>query len=396
MASYPESYETERRSGLLAVISFLVILAILVASAGVVAVLHFTAPKAEKKKDGRVIPVVEVHEIRTSSHVIHIGTQGVVESRRETRISPEVTGRVLEISPNLKQGGLVRKGELMARIEDVDYRAAQARANAALADAELALASEEARASQALIDWQRLGRGGKGNPLVLREPQLAAARAKVESAREEAARAGRDLERTRITAPFDAAIRMVDVEVGSIARPGQTIAEIYSCEDLQIRLPLPLEDLGFIGRDKDGRPSGEITLTGTIGGKESQWAAESIKLDPEIDRRTLSGHWIVRVLPNKGSGNALPPVGLFVRADIKGDELKDVVEVPRRAIREGGEVLVVTPENRLEFRKLEVVRRTRDSAIVSGGLRSGDRICLTRLNAPIAGMEVSPGKPGGD
>lgn len=390
MATYPESYEVERRSSVRAVTSFVLALAIIGVSAVVVVLLFFTSPKAEKTKDALVIPAVEIYQIKPASHTIRIRTQGVVESRRETQISPEVTGRVQEISPNLKQGGRIREDEMLVRIEDIDYRAALARANAALADAELALASEDARASQARIDWERLGRGGKGNPLVLREPQLAAARAKVESAREEAGRAERDLERTQITAPFDAAIRQANVEVGSIARPGQMIAEIYSSKDLQIRLPLPLEDLGFVERDRNGNPLGEIALAGTIGGSEYSWTAESIKLDPEIDRRTLSGHWIVRVLPNAESTYPLPPVGLFVRADIKGGELEDVMEVPRRAIREGDEVLIINPENRLEFRKLEIIRRTRESAIVASGLQPGERICLTRLNAPIAGMEVLP------
>lgn len=390
MPNHPEAYETERSTGVRAVLSFVAALAIIGGGIVIVVVLFLTAPKAEKRKDERAIPAVEVMTVTSTRHTVRILTQGVVESRREARISPELNGQVLEISPQLKQGGQVAQGELLVRIEDTDFRAALARANAALADAELMLAQEEARSSQALIDWQRLGRGGEGNPLVLRKPQLNAARSMVESAREEAGRATRDLERTKITAPFDAAVRQADVEVGSIAQPGQMIAGLYSVSDLEVRLPLPLKDLGFVQRGEDGHPLGIIELTGTIGGSDYTWNAESIKLDPEIDRRTLSGHWIVSVQPTEKSIYPLPPVGLFVRADITGSELEDVMEVPRRAIREGDEALIVTLENRIDFRKLDIVRRTREEAIVRSGLATGDRLCLTRLNAPIAGMEVRP------
>lgn len=392
MPTSHENLESDRRSSVRAVLSFVLALAILGVAVGVAALLFATAPKASKKQDARATPSVEVLEVNPTSHVVRILTQGVVESRRETQIAPEVRGKVVEISPNLKQGGNVTEGETLIRIEDADFRSALASASSALAEAELALVQEEARSAQALIDWQRLGRGGAGPPLVLREPQLKAAKAMIESAREEVSRTTRDLERTRVTAPFDAAVRQASAEVGSIAVPGQMIAELYADRDLQIRLPLPLEDYGFVQRGPAGEPLGEIELSGKIGVSDFKWSATSIKLDPEIDRRTLSGHWIVRVNAKPDSPFPLPPVGIFLQAAITGNTLENVFEIPRRAIREGDEVLVVNPQNRIEFRKLEIIRRTPDSAIVRSGLSAGERICLTRLNAPIAGMEVRLGE----
>ena len=393
MTPHAESLETERRSHVRAVLSFVLALGIIGVSITLAVVLFLTAPKAEKARDDRSLPAVELLPIQPGRHTVRILTQGVVESRRETSLAAEVGGRVVEISPRLKQGERIADGELLARIDDADYRAAVARAESALAEAELALAQEDARVKQAQIDWERLGRGGAGNPLVLREPQRKAAFARVESAREELARSRRDLERTRITAPFAAAVRSARIEVGAVASPGQAIAEIYSDTDLQLRLPLPLEDYGFVTLDAQGLPVGEIRLRGSLGGESLEWPAESIRLDPEIDRRTLSGHWIVRVRPGTHPAYPLPPVGMFLYAEITCGELENVVEIPRRAIRDTGEVLLVDAEDRLQFRRLEVIRRTAESAVIREGLSAGERLCLTRLNAPVAGMQVRVEEP---
>ena len=77
-----------------------------------------------------------------------------------------------------------------------------------------------------------------------------------------------------------------------------------------------------------------------------------------------------------------------MNARIAGDVLRQVAVIPRRALREGGEVIVITPEQRVEFRKLDVARTTRGQAAVRSGLAAGERLCLTRLNAPVSGMEV--------
>jgi len=379
--------EDERKTALHAVFSFVIVLLILGVSAGITTFLIINKRKASEAPRERILPVVEAVAVELRDYPASIETQGVVESRRETALAAEISGRVVEVSANLKRGGMVSEGEVLVRIDPADYRSVLARAESAVAEAALLLAQEEARYEQARLDWEKLGRGA-GSPLVLREPQLEAARAQEVSARSEVERARRDVERTEISAPFDASIRQATVEVGAVISPGQMVAEVYSSSDLEIRLALPLEDFGFLQRAPDGVPLGEITLRGSIGGESYQWPAEPVRLDQEIDRRTLSGHIIARVMPQPGSIFPLPPVGLFVDAGIVGTTLRDVVEIPRRALMEGGRVLVVDPDNRIAFRDVRVLRSTRDTVIVGEGLAEGERIALTRVSAPVSGMEV--------
>ena len=365
--------------------SFVLILAIIVGTVIGVVLLVLNKRVAKEDEKQRIVPAVEIVEVMAADHAVKIFTQGVVESARETMLAAEVGGRVMEISPAFKRGGTVKKGERLVQIDPADFRATLAAAAAKQADAELALELERARAQQAKLDWEKLGNGNEPlNPLVLRKPYLAVAEASAASAAEAAAKARRDVERTEILAPFDAGVRSANAEVGAVVAPGTMVAELYASSDLEVRLPLSLEDFGFLDRDAKGI----VTLKGTIGVEEYLWKAEPVRIDPEIERTTLSAHIAVKVLPTQGSAFPLPPVGLFVKAEIVGKTLGGVSEIPRRALLEGDRVIVVGEGNQIAFRDLVIPRLTRKTALVSGGLEAGDRIVLTRLSAPIAGMEV--------
>jgi RND family efflux transporter MFP subunit len=384
-----ERAEADRKIQVRAVASFVLILAILVVTVLGIIFLVINKRVAKEEVKQRVIPAVEVVEVTAADHAVKISTQGVVESARETRLAAEVGGRVMEISPSFKRGGVVQKGERLVQIDPADYRSALAAAEVRRAEAELALELEKARVEQAQLDWAKLGSGSDPlNALVLREPYLAAAEASAASAVEAAAKARRDVERTEILAPFDASLRSANAEVGVVVAPGTMVAELYASGDLEVRLPLSLEDFGFLARAADGKVTGEIVLKGKIGADEYTWEGEMARVDPEISRETLSAHVAVKVLPTEGSTFPLPPVGLFVNAEIAGKTLDDIKEIPRRALIEGHRAIVVMAGNKIAFRDLTIPRLTRATALVSGGLEAGDRVVLTRLSAPVVGMEV--------
>ena len=384
-----ERAEADRKTQVKAVASFVLILAIIVGTVLGIVLLVINKRVAKEDVKQRIVPTVEIVVVTRADHTVKILTQGVVESARETMLAAEVAGRVMEISPSFKQGGVVKKGERLVQIDPADYRAALAAAEVRRAEAELALELERARVEQAKLDWEKLGSGSDPlNPLVLREPYLAAAEASAASSIEAAAKAWRDVERTEILAPFDAGLRSANAEVGAVVAPGTMVAELYASGDLEVRLPLSLEDFGFLARDADGKVTGEIVLKGKIGAEEFLWKAETARVDPEIARETLSAHIAVKVLPTERSAFPLPPVGLFVNAEIAGKTLGDVKEIPRRALLEGNRTIVIVADNKIAFRDLTIPRLTRDTALVSGGLEAGDRVVLTRLSAPVGGMKV--------
>ncbi|MBG7607298.1 MAG: efflux RND transporter periplasmic adaptor subunit [Verrucomicrobia bacterium] len=383
-----ETLEQDRKVQVRAVLSFVIILAIIGITILGIVILVVNKRVAKEEDKERIVPAVVTVEVVKSDYAVKISTQGVVESMRRTMLAAEVGGRVMEISQNLKRGGVVKEGERLVQIDPADYRSALANSEVGLAEAELALEQERAQVEQAKLDWEKIGRGEPTNPLVLRGPQLAAAEARAGSSREEAARARRDVERTEIFAPFEAGVRSANVEVGAVVAPGTMVAELYAIGELEVRLPLSLEDFGFLSRDENGEVIGEVTLTGKIGTKEYSWAAIPVRLDPEIERKTLSASVVVKVEVADRAEFSLPPVGLFLDATLGGEILPDVAEIPRRGLLEGNRVITVNGEGKIDFREVEVVRLTAKTAVVHQGLEAGDRVVLTRLTAPVVGMEV--------
>jgi hypothetical protein len=83
-------------------------------------------------------------------------------------------------------------------------------------------------------------------------------------------------------------------------------------------------------------------------------------------------------------------VGLFVEAEIAGKTFEDIIRVPRNVLRDDGTVLIVDSEDRLRFSEVEVLRLESESVYLASGLRSGERVCLSVLDAVVEGMHVRP------
>ncbi|MGB6221794.1 efflux RND transporter periplasmic adaptor subunit [Haloferula sp.] len=381
LAEEMENEEVARKGAISAVLSFVLVLVILIGGASVMILFVVNRVKAKQEEPKAIIPTVQVMTLDPHQHSVTITTQGVVESRREVMLASEVGGRVISVSPQLVEGGRVNKGDVLLEIDPADYRANVAMAKAALADARLALEVEKAKAVQADRDWQKLGRG-EASPLVLRKPQIESAEARIESAAAEVERAERDLERTKVVAPFSGRVRSDDVEEGAVVMPGTRLAEIYSDSDLEVRLPFSLRDFGYL----NGVDTAEFVLKAMIGGEQQTWPALLDRIEGEVERATLSGYGIAKVLPSS-SGLPYPPVGLFVEAIVPGSEIDGVLEIPRSAVRGENEVWV-EHDGELQKRTVEVLRSMRDVLITRGEFEAEDRLVLTRLDAPISGMKV--------
>ena len=91
-------------------------------------------------------------------------------------LSAEIGGKVIFVSPKFDAGREFEKDELMIRIDATDYQAALAQAEAALADARVALDAELAKAEQARRDWKRQGNKDEPTALFLREPYVKSAK----------------------------------------------------------------------------------------------------------------------------------------------------------------------------------------------------------------------------
>ena len=350
----------------------------LLIAVGVSIYLYRNAPKAEKEEIVIRYPAVKIVKVKKSDAQVHITTQGVVESLREVSLAAEISGRVRELSPQWKKGGIVKEGDVLLEIDDSDILALKARAESAVATAKETLAQEEAQALMARREWERIGKG-EASALTLREPQVARARALLSSAEADLTKNAKDLERCIIRAPFSGRVRTANIEVGAVLMPGMALGQLYSDTELQLRMPLNMEDAGMI---TNGAP---VTLKGSYGGKEKEWKGEVTKLDGEVERRTHSAHVFVKILSQAEN----PPVGMFLHASLPGIKIPNVVTVSRDAIYEGTQVLIADAKDMLEIRDVTITRAEKNEVWISQGLSVDERIIITPVPAPLKGMKLA-------
>lgn len=373
----------------------LVSLAILATGLLLAALLVLLRPEPEMAPPEVSLPLVRVMKVNPTQHRFVVKSQGTVTPRTEMDLVAEVAGRVVHVAPAFRPGGLFRKGDLLVALESTDYELAVTRARAALVQAESNLLREEAEARVAREEWEENGLGPP-HPLALREPQLAQARAAVESARATLLQAQHDLERCRVTAPFDGRVLAQRVDLGQFISRGQVLGRIHALDCAEVRVPLALDDLAFLDlplalAETNGEAAGpEVALSARIGGRDCTWHGRIARTEGEVDLRTRMLHAVVRVERPYEARNGQPPlvVGLFVHAAIRGRTVSNVYVAPRKAFRHDRELMVVDADNRLRLRAVDILRRERDRVVFRGGLGPGERICITPLDVATDGMQV--------
>ena len=101
--------------------------------------------------------VVETTTVERQNYQVQLQSYGTVQPRTRSVLVAQVSGQIISVNENVRDGGFFEEGDVLGRIDPRDYEADVRIAEAALADARQALAEAEARSNQAREDWERLG-----------------------------------------------------------------------------------------------------------------------------------------------------------------------------------------------------------------------------------------------
>ena len=200
-------------------------LAILLVGVGLFFGIASLKKPPETKPEKVVSPVVNVAPMVVRPLRLQVDSHGVVEPKHLTRLVAQVNGELVYLSPRFVTGGFVKKGQLLARIDPSDYQALVTESVANLASAEAALELEQAQGQVAAAEWRNIS-DHTPTGLGLRKPQLAQEQARVSAARAAVTRAERNLERTRILAPYDALIQGREVSLGAYVSTGTELGRL--------------------------------------------------------------------------------------------------------------------------------------------------------------------------
>lgn len=357
--------------------------------------------------DERAVPV-EVGEIVHTTEQVVINAQGSVTAAQQVRVLPEVAGRIVQLSSALAPGGRFAAGETIATIDERDYRVLLTAQQEAVARTLLALRQEQARQAVAEEEWELLESsipaGESNRDLALRIPQIEQAEAAVAAAEGALAKARLDLERCRITAPFNAVVLREQVDLGQLVSPQTEVATIAGTDAYWVQTSLPVEHLKWIEiPDRGGRQGSKAKVIHSAGSVEIIRQGRIERLLGDVDPAGRMARLLIVIddplnLKGKRQGSDLPLlIGSYVTVEIVGRTVEDAIVIPRRALREvhvaganGARegLWIMDGDDRLATREAEVIWRTEDTVFVSNGFADGERLITGAISTPIDGMKL--------
>ncbi|MDE0990591.1 MAG: efflux RND transporter periplasmic adaptor subunit [Pseudomonadales bacterium] len=368
-------------------------IAIVVAGFITMGIIIKTGPTMDQKPPASTAPLVRTWIATSETVQLSVLTYGSVQPRTESELIPEVSGRVIKISPSMVSGGFIRKGEILLEIDPLDYEVAleQARASLAAAKSELTNAKKAYERLLDLAKQQSASQSEQDDAL----NRLRFGQASIREAAARLSRAERDISRTKIKAPYDGRVRSKRVDIGQFVNRGAPIASLYATDFAEVRLPLHDEELAHLdlplaGQESPNQPT--AILRARFAGANHTWEGKIVRTEGELDPKTRMINVVAQVeAPYERSGNRPPlAIGLFVEAEIIGNTVDNVYIVPRSALQANEQIYVLSSEYRLQFRDVNILRTVEEDVYITSGFKSGETICLSTISNAVEGMLVEP------
>ena len=351
-------------------------------------------------------------------------TFGEVQSRRTLELRAAVGGRVVELADRFEDGGAVRRGDVLVRLDPVDAQAAVDRAKSDLDDAEAetreaARAAALARDEQAAAEEQAqlrekaytrqvdLAERGVGTTAATETAELAAssarqavlarrqavtqAEARVDQADTRLARAAialaeaeRRLADTVLRAPFDGTLSATNVVEGRLVSVNERLAELIDPADLEVSFRISTAQYARLIDENGALINAPMTATLDVAGVDLQ-AEGRIARASAAAGAGQTGRLIFAAL-SKAPG--FKP-GDFVTVRVQEPQITGVIRLPANAVDAQGQVLVLGEGDRLEAAEVTVLRRQGDEVLVRGDV-AGREIVEARSPLLGAGIAVKP------
>jgi RND family efflux transporter MFP subunit len=335
----------------------------------------------------------EVLELQPRDYQVLIESQGTVRAHYVTTITPLVSGTVTVLHPSFEDGAFFEKDEVLAELDPADFEAALASAEARLARAEAALSQEQARAKQARLNWNDIGYDEEPSELVLRVPQLKEAEASVKAATADLDQAKRNLERTKIKAPFEGRVKARLIGLGQAVGGSTPLGEVFASDYAEIRLPISPSQLSFVRLPIDEADTPvPVTLTDASGAANADsWQANIVRTEGTLDDATRELFVIARIEDPFGRDKKSPSlrIGQPLRGQIQGLLMENVYVLPRKALRGVNRVYMIEENPPLLMRRsILPVWSTATELVVSDGFTPGEKLSISSLAYAVDGARV--------
>ena len=313
-----------------------------------------------------------------------VEVSGQVEGTREVEVRARVTGILL--TQSYREGELVKAGDLLFKIDPAPYEIA-------LSLAKAQLAQEQARAEQALSESKRQSALLSQNATSAKEAadaQLLAesAHASKEVAAAKVKSAELDLSYCEVRAPIDGYAGRLQRSEGSLVTPGADglLTTIVQRDKVWIRFGISEQEFARVfASDTTIANQAKVSVTLAHGVKCDNIGRVnfvSAQVDPRLGTIQMRAEF-------DNANNTLIP-GQFVRVDLLGQTINTAVTIPASCLMQSSQgrfVYILNADGKAQVAPIQIAQIHASDAIVSAGLKSGDRVIIDNI------QKIRPGNP---
>ena len=375
------------------------ILPLVIIAAGVLYAKHLvaTSPNSKRQRPARQARLVEVIKLQRGDFPTEIQAMGTVIPARSVDLKPQISGKIIQINPELIPGGLFQAGRSLMKIEPEDYELQVRQRQSDVETAQSNLKLEQGNQAVALQEYELLGDviNDQDKELVLRKPQLRSLDSKLEAAEAQLNLAKLNLERTGITVPFNAIVKEKYVDLGATVSPTTTLATLTGTDEYWIELQVSVDQLKWIiiPRNKSQTGSSVRIYNSSVWTDGSCREGQVLRLSSDLETRGRMAKLLVLVkdplaltIDNADAEPLL--IGSYSHAVIEGKTIPSVIKLNREFLRSGNNVWLYTTDNTLKIQPVNVVFRAEEYVLIANGITTDDQLIVTDIAAAVDGMPL--------
>ncbi len=392
--------------------------------------LKTAKPVPKKPKIIEKVWSVDVIKATAKRVIPTLHLYGKTVSRRQVELRALVAGKIIKTGPGLKEGAIVKAGEMLVVIDDFDYigaireaksfheeanaRAQEMSANVLLeqenlkfAQAQLALAqkdyeralglSKRGTVSKKLADDRKVILSQRAQSVSTHKVNLDFQRARlkgqiavIDRLKWKVDQANRRLVETKLIAPFDAYVNSVSAQVGRTVSANDKVANLIDINQIDVRFVLTDAQYGRILSQESTLVGRKITVSWKVGDKPIQYTATIKRIGAEIASQAGGLEIYASIDTPK---NPLPlRTGAFVEIKMNDREYKNVIQVPQTALYEGDTIYIIE-EGKLKPIKVKITGTAGSDSLISINLPPNTKILSSRLSLAGQGVKVKPRSP---
>ncbi len=349
-----------------------------------------TSPRPQARPASELKPIVDTIVVSPGNHRPQWTAGGVVRAAEQLSIEARVSGEIIALNPQATPGALLTKDTWLAQIDPSDYQLSIDTQKALLIQAQSDLTLERGQQLLAREEFELAGANlsPTDKSLVLREPQIAAAQAKLKQVHSDLARAELNLKRTRINMPFDGQLIDRHISRGSQVNTSAELYELINTDHFWLEVKVPRRFIRWL----DHQTQATIRQPNAWPAGESR-QARILNVRPDVDSNDRQVKVVLEIddpLSLKHPEKPQLLVNDFVEVTLFGNTIENTFALSPDWVYNGNQVWLVNANDELEKATLSIDFNGRNQLLGRGLPQANNRLVTSRMDFAAPGLAVKP------